>query len=227
MLGERILLENIFYTVDVEFQDLTEKKFGTYYEMPSNYSISKKNTDVFSVGLFFGKKTRVPVGLVNSLKLGDDLFDKVKPLLQKYVAMGLRAVRPISKEIIKVDNSTCTLRAEVICVFCLSNDTEEEVLQKRIAIQHEPRGKRFHWNLGNFQKHLIRHSKSSDKKTADLQFEIDSSDALVRLDSPIGSTESGIEMIPENTIDSTSTDITLGDIGCDLQRFMNKFVNKI
>lgn len=81
-----------------------------------------------------------------------DLFAKLTQLFESHTCDTNKVVYPITENIIKlVDIGNGAFRADVICVFCESNDHEIEVLIKRHAVQCDKFGL---WNFSNLKKHI-------------------------------------------------------------------------
>lgn len=182
VLGDRKLLKAVCRRVNTISENIdSSEKLSSYFEVPAGYTIKKIDTDKLSVGLFFGKKvrSRVPVSMLNRNNMASKLFQKVSSLFSSYVSGGLVPVRPISDDIIKMVNIGCGIRANVLCVFCVSNDSENELLQKRFVVQCEtPRNSAsYYWNCANLKKHLNHHKKNlnseprSDEELEDNQME--------------------------------------------------------
>lgn len=107
----------------------------------------------------------VQVPISNEI-MAAQVMAKVEPLFNKFIDSGLKAVRNISQDIVKIVNFGTGTRADFICVCCATNDVDIEALQKTIAIQYEfKRGSTSgSWNTTNLKKHLQRHLTDKSKK---------------------------------------------------------------
>lgn len=160
-----------------EVNQLNESQsFGDYlkfFAVPVKYAICNKNTDKFSVGLYFGKKNRSAMAQipVSNEIVVDQVFAKVAPVFNKFCDSGLKAVREITKDVVKIVNFGTGIRADVICVFCAINDVYVEALQKTIAVQYEVKQGSTSgcWNSTNLKKHLQRHLKENSSKQSTLK----------------------------------------------------------
>lgn len=180
MRGERILMNAVFDAVQKKFAELKDN-FASHYEMPQNYNKLRKDTDLFPVGVFFGKKVREQtVAVSNNPQIEKELLVKVKTLFKQFIDGGLKVVIPISKDIIKVVTAGKTLRGDVLCVFCVCN--KNEITQKNIAVQYDIRIGA-NWNTSNLKKHLLRHWKDlDDGKSSDTTDAPDSSIVIASSD---------------------------------------------
>lgn len=168
LLGERKLLLAAAREINRLNESQSFADYLKFFAVPEKYTICNKNTDKFSVGLYFGKKNRSAVAqipLSNEI-LVDQVFGKVAPVFNKFGDSGLKAVRNITKDIVKIVNFGTGIRADVICVFCTINDVNIEALHKTIAVQYEvKRGSTSGcWNVTNLKKHLQRHLMESSSK---------------------------------------------------------------
>lgn len=154
MRGDHILLKEIASNLNDKFTKEGPDAFSKQYEPPKRYKINKINTDIFSFGTFYGKKSRQRLKITLSKdEMVTQLFTILKPFFESFTK--LKPVCEISEDIIKlVDLGKMCFRADVICVFCPQNDCKTESLLKRFAVQHD----RGQWNKSNLRKHIrIQH----------------------------------------------------------------------
>lgn len=168
LLGERKLLLAAAREVNRMNESLSFGDYLKFFAVPEKYAISNKNSDKFSVGLYFGKKDRIgmtQVPLSNEV-MAAQVMAKVEPLFNKFIDCGLKAVRNVTQDIVKIINFETGTRADVICVFCAMNEVDIAALQKTIAIQYEfKRGSTSgSWNTTNLKKHLQRHLIENSSK---------------------------------------------------------------
>lgn len=127
------------------------KEFRKYFNPPKNYKISKNDTEMLSVGLFFSNKQReVGRAVASPDGMKPNLFLKLKPFFESF---KLKPIRQISEDIIEIIELGTELRVNVICVFCA------EI--KKVSIQCDSRGPNYYWNFSNFRKHIKQHVKNS------------------------------------------------------------------
>lgn len=127
----------------------------------------------FSCGLFFGNKEhsrKIRKVHFGAEEKSADLFSKMENLFKSFA--NVKIVHPIDDDLIKiVDLGNGDIRADVICIFCESNDTEIEALLKRYAVQYDKSG----WNLSNFRKHIIKQHVKKNPINNDSDHNIESS----------------------------------------------------
>lgn len=173
LLGERKLLLAASREVNRLNQTESFADYLKFFAVPEKYAISNKNTDKFSVGLYFGKKNRNAMAQVpiSNEVMTAQVLAKVEPLFDKFTKSGLKAVRENTKDIVKIVNFGTGIRADVICIFCAMNDVDIEALQKTIAVQYEvKRGSTSGcWNATNLKKHLQRHLAENLSKQQPMQ----------------------------------------------------------
>lgn len=160
LLGEEVLIMEIVKFLRNLHTQLGFNKYTEYFEIPRGYKISKNDTDLFPVGLFFGKKKKCKTQYTQRSPdaMTALLFSKLKPFFEKFLNK-LTLIRPISDDIIKIVDLQSSVRADVICIFCVANDTNEESLLKRVSVQYYNST----WNLSNFKKHIMKHIERGEK----------------------------------------------------------------
>lgn len=166
--GQRLLLLEIASNLRQMFQTKGFQAFFKQFDIPSSFKISKSDTVTFSVGLFYGTYRKYdrknPLrGMISPKNMVSDLFTKLEQLFKSF--KSLKSVRPIEEDIIKIVKFEGSIRADVICVFCARNESANEALLQRIAVQMDKSGC---WNLSNFRKHLVRHTKYPPKNDTDI-----------------------------------------------------------
>lgn len=174
LMGDRATIREIVHYVSSYYAEHGPKKFAEYFAPPDGYEVSKTDTSVFPAGQFFGKihrnveKLKV-ASFARSLDTNDlsvDLFKKLKPILEDF-ATKVKIVRPINQDIIKVVELSNGFRADVLCVFCLTNDsTVDKSLNTTKSVQWYRRSPtNYKWNYTNFQHHLKTHVKPKPNST--------------------------------------------------------------
>lgn len=164
MRGDRHLLMEIAAHLNRLYDEKGQKSFAEHFELPPNYKIGKNDTDRFPCGIFYGKKQRSITRKIQHTKdneqLIDELFSKLAILFESYT--NIKVFHSLNKNSIKiVESKNGSVRADVICVFCETNDCETEALTKRIAVQCDETGC---WNFSNLKKHVkTQHIKKSSK----------------------------------------------------------------
>lgn len=168
LLGERKLVLAAAREINQMNESQSFADYLKFFAVPEKYAISNKNTDKFSVGLYFGKKNRIGMAEIpiSNEVMATQVFAKVDPVFSKFIDSGLEAVRKITKDIVKIVDFSSGIRADIICVFCAMNDTDIEALQKTIAVQYERKrgSSSCSWNLANLKKHLQRHLAENSSK---------------------------------------------------------------
>lgn len=158
--GEESLLlgiaEYLNAIVDGEsFEDMAKD-----FKMPRNYKISRKDTAILSIGIFYTIDNNVcfEQHQTPTEELVNNLFSRIKPLLEKF-AEKITPVRPISADMVRVKSVNNRIRVDMICVFCKGNDTDDDDLLKKICIQEETSraSQKTYWNICNVRKHLKVH----------------------------------------------------------------------
>lgn len=168
MLGERTILLDIAQYLNKLFVDKGFDSFVKHFTAPQGYKMCKRDTDQFGVGIFFGKKYRQRSKWPQPMKheIGDitsSLFVKLKKMLEPF-REKMHTVRPINADLIKVTDLQPGFRADVLCIFCIGNDSDCETLLKRIAIQNDTKREGpIHWNFSNFRKHINWHISHANK----------------------------------------------------------------
>lgn len=166
--GQRLFLLEIALNLRLMFQTKGFQEFFKQFDVPPTCKISKSDTVPLSVGLFYGTQRKYDrqvamKEMLSSNEMVSDLFTKIELLFKSFKC--LKSVRPIGEEIIKLVKFDGGFRADVICVFCAGNDCDNEALIRRMSVQMDKSGC---WNLSNFRKHLVRHTKNllkHDKET--------------------------------------------------------------
>lgn len=213
--GERkLLLKIASFLTDLYEKDA--EMFKSYCEVPKRFKI-KNDVANGPVGLFYGKKRHKQMNYAenDSNVLILQLFAKLKPFFESFE--NLKPVRSITQDIIKIVDLKDGYRADVICVFCPSNDCGIDALLKRIVVQWDG-----HWNLTNFKKHIQKmHSKEnpliSSKSVENSFTHADHNYSILKFDesnSPSNHTknESAIFVKTEVTHSTLNTDINVSDI---------------
>lgn len=168
MPGERTILLSIAQFLNKLFEDEGFDDFVDHFRPPSGYRIGKRNTDQFAVGLFFGRKNRQPSKcsqptMFNIEDASSNLFLKLNKFLEPF-SKKLHTVRSLKNDIIKITDLKPGFRADVICIFCIGNDSECEPLLKSLAIQNDSKREGvYHWNFSNFRKHIKWHIAQANK----------------------------------------------------------------
>lgn len=164
LMGDRKLLKAATRDLNQIQESRNFEEFISYFTMPENYKIGKGNTDILSVGLFFGQKLRSskPKISLTENDMATEVFAKIKPLFQQFVKKSLISVRDITEDVVKIVKFETGIRADIVCVFCPSNDPLDGVLQKTIAVQYEKTRNSTSrcWNISNLKRHLNRHLKN-------------------------------------------------------------------
>lgn len=132
------------------------ESFIKHLSPPKRYRISKSDTQLLSVGLFYVEKNRQcekVISVANEISMKSDLCNKLKVMFKSFPT--LKSVRMITTEgiqIIKFDGGT---RADVICSFCPPTTTD----MKKFAVQYDPRSneKSHYWNTSNYKRHIRAH----------------------------------------------------------------------
>lgn len=158
--GERKLILYIVAELNEMYDQKGPEGFKTFFEAPSKCKIGKGDTNNFSVGLFFGTTCRKTVKTQHDPnEMISSLFSKLKPYLESITK--IMPVRPISEDIIKIVDFGSGIRADIICVFCTSNDISVDELIKRHAVQFDKSSGK--WNLSNYRKHVNKHSEKRNE----------------------------------------------------------------
>lgn len=149
--GERKLLQGASaYIKELETED--PKNFLDRFAPPKKYKINKNNTEVLSVGLFFGTgQHRQPSRIITSDGLKADLLPKMKKFFE--IFSDLEPLKPINEELIDIIDLNGSFRADVICVYCSAK------IPKKFSLQCDlPReSNSVYWNLSNFRRHITHH----------------------------------------------------------------------
>lgn len=122
-----MLIKAAFNAVEKKFAEMKEE-FSSYYEMPPKYIKSKSDTDRFPLGIHFGNKIheRLPAAISDNDDMKKELLMKVKKVYKNFIDDGLIPAKPITIDTIHIKNTGKTLRGEVVCVFCGSNDISQK-----------------------------------------------------------------------------------------------------
>lgn len=187
LLGDRKLLKAAAERVNEIHTTQSFVDFLARFTTPPNYTISKSNTDKLSVGTFFGKKVRAKVAKSIDVpcaaeNLSTQVLTKVRAIIDSFISKGLKSsIGSVPNDIVKIVNYGTGIRADVICVFCISVDDEgniNDMPRKVIAVPYESRGTLTgYWNYGNLKKHFGRHTLKSTgiKPESSDEFEINGS----------------------------------------------------
>lgn len=151
MRGDRLLLKEIAEFLNELFTTEGTEAFARHFEVPKRYKMSKSDTEAFSFGTFYSKKQRLRVKInLSKDEMITQLYTmKLKPFFETY--KNLKPFRVISEDLINIVDLKTGVRADVICVFCSSSDSEIDVLTKKYAIQCDKSG---NWNISNLKKHV-------------------------------------------------------------------------
>lgn len=161
VMGDRETVNVVVAHIKEFYEKHSFEEFSNHFAAPKGYRMTKSNSSKFPVGLFFGKmeKSRSNVTFdEDSMKA--HLFEKLKPLLQKY-EKKFNKLRPIDEGIIKIMKLDSGYRADIICIFCEYFDNE--ALDKRHAIQCLIDGSKFRWIDSNYKRHLAKHKLQLDE----------------------------------------------------------------
>lgn len=188
LLGDRKLLKAAAERINEIKHTKNYIDFLADFTMPLNYTIPKSNTDKLSVGTFFGKKVRAKLAKAAAVpctaeNLSAEVLKKVEVMIESFVQKGLKLpMGSVPDEIVKIINNGSSIRADVVCVFCILNDDEGKIAnasRKTITIPYESRGSlSSYWNCGNLKKHFNRHAlkEASSKRDIDDDLEFDSNE---------------------------------------------------
>lgn len=167
--GERkLLLKIASHLTELHTKDSDD--FKKKFDLPKKFKIGKSEAVETPVGLFYGKKfhknakfTELTHPALISL-----LFAKLKPFLESFT--NLKPVRAINKDLIQIIDNC---RADIICVFCPSNDCDIEILLKRIVVRYDDR-----WNFSNFKKHIMNKHVGIKAKSLEITDSIQSDNSF-------------------------------------------------
>lgn len=136
----------------------------TYFKTENQRKVSMIDTFQFPIGHFFARKEKtidVAVSKIGGHSMNEedirkDLFErKLLPILSS--ASSLKAVRPITIDIVKIVKNNEKIHADVICVFCTDG--------QNIMVQCTPSNTNVcYWNPANFKKHINHHKQSIEMK---------------------------------------------------------------
>lgn len=165
--GDRLHMTVIAEELRKRSDSMGLKKYTDFFQMPKEYKITKRaksDTAQFLFGNYYGPKR--PNRLNNRMIDSDDapsmLLAKLKPLFESF-SKQITPHRDINLEIIKIVEFDNGMRADVVCIFCPSNDTNIDVLLKRFSVQYDKSG---HWNLSNLRRHIkLKHLMQIDLNT--------------------------------------------------------------
>lgn len=165
--GDRKLLLKVAAHL-TEIYDKGNEEFKKCFDVPKKYRIGKNDTIILSCGLFYGQKSRKRGAHLSQSDLKEQLLLSLQKLFGSYG--NIKPVRLIAEDIIKIVDFGTGIRADIICVFCPSNDCNIEALLRRHAIQYDKSG----WNLTNLKRHiknihLKKQSESNDEFVVKLQ----------------------------------------------------------
>lgn len=168
LLGDRKLLKAAAERINEIHRTKSYIDFLADFTTPLNYTVSKSNTDKMSVGTFFGKNVRtkkaksvaVPCSTEN---LSADVLKKVEAMIESFIQKGLNVpIESAPNDIVTIINNGSSIRADVVCVFCILSDDDGKIdnaSRKTITIPYESRGSSTsYWNFGNLKKHFNRHA---------------------------------------------------------------------
>lgn len=166
MRGEKIQLTETAKSLKDIFFSKEKEAMIKNFVLPKHYKIPADDTIILSAGLFFGERNRRSShqSFAQPENMTANLFPKLKSMFESFRA--LKPVRNIAEDIIKIIPIENGVRADVICVFCVINNTGEECLIKRVAVQFEKSkvSNCYSWNLSNLRRHVKKHV-INDKKT--------------------------------------------------------------
>lgn len=147
--GERKLILKIANHLTELFEKGREE-FKKNFDVLKRFKLCKNDTVMTPVGLFYGKRFRKYINYAGYThdELKSVLFAKLKPFFASFT--NLKPVYPITENVITIVDLRTGYRADVVCVFCQSNECDIEVLLKKIAVQWDGG-----WNLTNFKKHIV------------------------------------------------------------------------
>lgn len=124
--GERKLLLKIASHL-TELYEKDKIRFKIYFDTPKRFNF-KNDVVNGPAGLFFGKKCRKQTNVadLNPNDLKCKLFVQLKKFFNSF--KELKPVRSISNDLIEMIDLNPGYRADLICVFCPSNDSNIEAL---------------------------------------------------------------------------------------------------
>lgn len=161
LIGERLTIHRLAKTLREIIQSNS-----LAFKMKKTHKLSYQNTIKTSFGQFFGRKKTTEYLDNSPNKLKADLFQKVKTAME---SLELKPCRPISEDIVKIINMGERIRANIICVFC-SGNTTDNANPKVIGVSAftPANSTTFYWTITNLKKHLQSHTKTQNyDKTAE------------------------------------------------------------
>lgn len=155
--GDLLLIFDIVNGLNEIYASKGPEEFAKYFTAPKKYKISKVDTNVFTFGTFFGQKDlHFSKMHLSTEDLATQFFSKLKTFFSTFEE--LKMYRSITEDIFKIIDLGSGFRADVICVFCSSNDCDIDALLKKYCVQQDKSGS---WNFSNLRKHMNQHIKSS------------------------------------------------------------------
>lgn len=138
------------------------KNENNMFEMPTDYKMSRKDTKLLSVGVFFARKLTQPLPAISSNKQQEIICEKLNDIINSWPNGDFKTTRHFKDDDIEIINTGNRIRADVTCVFC----AEQKMKKKKIVVQSETRQNQstLYWNFGNLKKHLKVHIIPSSKK---------------------------------------------------------------
>lgn len=163
--GEKKLIQ-VLAEYAKEIHETDKIKNTNSFEMPCNYKFSRKDTNFFPFGLYFGKSESRIKSSKNLIEMAD-VFELSKPENMKDVicrrlndmikTLGIPNENLFSNDSVKIINRGNKLQSNITCALC---KLDSKV--KTIIAQAETRNNStaIHWNFGNLKKHIKKMHKA-------------------------------------------------------------------